>query len=167
MNPDTPTRLIALGVSILVGIAIVMAITGLRWLLAIHRERRAYQAATGQTHQGATEAYGAELAATGQTLPSADLRTTAEQMLADHTELDSIGAALTQFGEAIDHHLRLFTQGLTGRQQLHISRVSTTTGATTGTFNRRELDAMLAQQPKLTNDEIAAACAELAGAGAR
>jgi hypothetical protein len=59
-------------------------------------------------HEGATEAYGAELRAAGQALPSADLRTTGEQMVADHHELAGISDGLDQFSERVMHELRLF-----------------------------------------------------------
>jgi hypothetical protein len=93
-------------------------------------------------HEGATEAYGAELRAAGKALPSADLRTTGEQMVADHHELAGISDGLDRFSENVMHELRLFL-----RDDAEYARVARWGGAVlddTGTFNRRDLDRALA-----------------------
>lgn len=77
---------------------------------AQQRARRAALAieADPVEHEGATEAYGAVLQQVGKALPSADLRTTGEQMVADHAELAGISDAMDACDERIMHKLRLF-----------------------------------------------------------
>jgi hypothetical protein len=94
-------------------------------------------------HEGATEAYGAELRAAGQALPSADLRTTGEQMIADHHELAGISDAQDQFSERIMHELRLFC-GDDLELFMQLTRWGGAVLDDTGTFNRRDLDRALA-----------------------
>jgi hypothetical protein len=94
-------------------------------------------------HLGATEAYGAEIRAAGQALPSADLRTTGEQMVADHRELGGIGDALDQFAERTMHELRLFC-GDDLELFMQLTRWGGAVLDDTGTFNRRDLDLALA-----------------------
>lgn len=93
-------------------------------------------------HVEATEAYADELHAAGQTLPSADLRTTGEQMIADHAELAGISDAIDLCGERIMHELRLFLRDDT--EYARIARWGTSVLEDTGTFNRRDLDRALA-----------------------
>jgi hypothetical protein len=94
-------------------------------------------------HVGATEAYGPELRAAGQALPSADLRTTGEQMVADHRELGGIGDALDQFAERTMHELRLFC-GDDLELFMQLTRWGGAALDDTNTFNRRDLDLALA-----------------------
>jgi hypothetical protein len=50
---------------------------------------------------GADEPYAEELRAANEMLPSPDLRTIAEQMVADHEELGAITVALEEFGRNV------------------------------------------------------------------
>lgn len=100
------------------------------------------QTAEPVEHREADEAYGAELHAAGQALPSADLRTTGEQMVADHAELAGISDAMDTCAERIMHELRLFL-----RDDTEFARVARWGGSIledTGTFNRADLDRALA-----------------------
>jgi hypothetical protein len=144
------TYLIGAGIIDALLLAGVVVLVGI--VVSRHRERaltRAYRAdqrtrqAAPVAHVGATEAYGPELRAAGQALPSADLRTTGEQMVADHRELGGIGDALDQFAERTMHELRLFC----GDDLELFMRATRWGGAVlddTGTFNRRDLDLALA-----------------------
>lgn len=92
-------------------------------------------------HVGATEDWSpaAETAAVDQT---PDLRTTGEQMVADHAELAGIGDGLDQFSERIMHELRLFLRD--DAEYARVARWGTAVLEDTGTFNRRDLDRALA-----------------------
>jgi hypothetical protein len=96
-------------------------------------------------HEGATEAYADELAATCDDLPSIDLRTTGQQMAVDHAELDVIGEALDQMGEAVVHSLRIF---LRDQPDVFLAIMARWSGGheitPTGEFSRRELEELLA-----------------------
>lgn len=87
-------------------------------------------------HVGATEAYGAELQRVGQTLPSADLRTSAEQMVADHQELASIGVAINAFDAKITAVIDGFlARGkVSAADRLRVARWDTSTITKTGEF---------------------------------
>jgi hypothetical protein len=71
------------------------------------------------------------------------LLTTAEQMALDHQALDGIGAAIDKFDEHMSHALRMFLRATPGAY-LEVVRWGSSTLAATDTFDRRELDAMLA-----------------------
>jgi uncharacterized membrane protein len=151
--------LVALAVEAVILAGLIAGVVAI--VVTRHRERaqarafRADQRAAGRIvgtvapleHVGATEAYGPELRAAGQALPSADLRTTGEQMVADHRELGGIGDALDQFAERTMHELRLFC----GDDLELFMRATRWGGAVlddTGTFNRRDLDLALAGSVK-------------------
>jgi hypothetical protein len=105
-------------------------------------------------HTGATADWSpaAEVAAHE---PAPELLTTAEQMALDHQALDGIGAAIDQFDEHMSHALRMFLRATPGAY-LEVVRWGSNTLAATDTFDRRELDALLAA------DGL-----DLVGAGAR
>jgi hypothetical protein len=146
----TPHEKYAVALAVL-AVCILLAVYAWSQLYLVARDRhqsqaarkargtRAAQATAPVTHVGATEAYGPELRAAGQALPSADLRTTGEQMVADHRELGGIGDALDQFAERTMHELRLFC----GDDLELFMRATRWGGAAlddTNTFNRRDLD---------------------------
>lgn len=147
--------LIGLAVEALLLAGVIAAIVGI--VVTRRRERaqaRAYLAATladlpagfdypraPVEHVGATEDWSpaAETAAVNQT---PDLRTTGEQMVADHAELAGISDALDLCSERIMHELRLFLRDDT--EYARIARWGTSVLEDTGTFNRRDLDRALA-----------------------
>jgi hypothetical protein len=154
----TPHEKYAVALTVL-AVCILLAVYAWSQLYLVARDRhqsraerkargtRTAQATAPVTHVGATEAYGPELRAAGQALPSADLRTTGEQMVADHRELGGIGDALDQFAERTMHELRLFC----GDDLELFMRATRWGGAVlddTGTFNRRDLDLALAGSVK-------------------
>jgi hypothetical protein len=97
-------------------------------------------AAPPPAHVGATVSYGRDLARMRTALPSEDLRTVPEQMVADHHALDTISAAQAAFVSAVDAAVARFVEPLPAETRVRLEAAAWQTGE----LDRAELDRLLA-----------------------
>jgi len=91
-----------------------------------------------QPHTGATEGYGRDLARMRHELPSADLLTPGEQMLADHRSTSDLDHAIDLFDQTIEAALDVFL-----RDQPLVRMRLTASVEHTGEIDRAELERLL------------------------
>lgn len=127
-------------VLLIVGV-ILLLVTAIGLAAWLWWQRRQPTGTAPVQHEGATEQYAEDIHQAGRALPSAELRTTAEQMIADHAALDGIGQAVTQFDQVISDKLRDFCGD---DLALYLEAITEASLDATGELDLAELRAVLA-----------------------